>query len=630
MTEERANTSEKPEFVRRRRPARRAMLEAARRILVRDGSDELSPEAVIKETGYSPEIVYAYFCNKDELLLSIAADELSALSRAARQTEGSDAAPSEGMGILDLPKMVESFIAARAATAGDDAETDEADSEAEGESEAEPDTDEIPAAKGEVKAEPARDTRLETLPRETPRARGQNTAPREIDGIVKELAARDGQGETSVPAAVARLERRVYVIERSLAEQAEKMAHKAAEPMPVLSGEFGALSGRIGALEKRIAEICDEFSSSQKSNSDRLRILEATPPAGPSSAENVPGTLEAPVLLFDEFPGDPPPSGGGGNGAEASFEDFLAAARDAARNAATETSRIESHGGHSLVSRWKHKVRDLLGGAAHADRKFLLTRVAPIPVVAIGLIITTWTAMDAGELAATENRESAMVSPGTVVALSTTPAPMSALDQLLASAELGDIEAQTALGLNYLNGAGVTVNETEAVRWLQDAAEGGQPVAQYYLGSIYARADSAIHDSSLARYWYMSAAERGNRMAMNNLAVYYAQGVDATPDIGEAAHWFAMAAALGFKVAQFNLAVLYERGDGVPQDFAEAYKWYLIAAAQGDADAAERAAFLAGSLEPETASAIAAEAAAFQPAPMDARANDAPALSLKG
>ena len=106
-----------PEFVKRRRPARRAILEVARRLLVRDGSEGLTPEAVAKESGLSVEIVYAYFCNRDELLLSIASDELSALNRAAKNGDKPEGEPGEELGILDLPKIVEGFIAARANSA---------------------------------------------------------------------------------------------------------------------------------------------------------------------------------------------------------------------------------------------------------------------------------------------------------------------------------------------------------------------------------------------------------------------------------------------------------------------------------------------------------------------------------
>jgi TPR repeat protein/AcrR family transcriptional regulator len=638
MADEKMNTAEKQDVVRRRRPARRAILEVARRILLRDGSDALTPEAVVKETGLSAEIVYAYFCNKDELLLSIASDELSMLARDGKDGGDAEMEGSEGSKIRELPRMVEGLIAARAAEieAASGAKTDndmfdhldtapETDDVGEDENDDTENDNTYETSDDEGRRdENGAGFSLETLRRDVPRTRRRPNQGREIDGIVKELTGGEQQGEGAVSATLARLERRLYLIERNMAEAAERAeaeARRASEAPTFSNDDVAALVGRVANLERRLAEVSEDLHAGQKSTLERLRILEATPPAGPSVAEKVPATEEvavetvetkmdpdATVILKDE-----------------SLGAFLAAARQAAKSAVEETRNSDEDSTESFLGRWKQKANDLLGRTSHMDRKTLLTRVVPIPLVVVGLAVTVWAAMNAGEVAATTGQPAN--PPGTVVAMSMGSEPqitVSPFDQMTAGAESGNVTAQAALGLAYLDGNGVQANEEFAISWLQLAAENSQPVAQYSLASLYAREDSAIYDPDTAKYWFQSAAENGNRMAMNNLAMFYAQGLGTEANIGEAAHWFSMAAALGYRIAQYNLAVLYERGDGVPRDLVQSYKWYALAAAQGDADARERLGILSERMDPETLQEAQAAFEAFEPAPLDPAANERP------
>src|SRR5690242_21396688 len=64
---------------------RAAILSAARRVAARDGARDLSLRSVAAEAGYAPAALYGYFANKDELLLALAAEDLSALTRAMRE-----------------------------------------------------------------------------------------------------------------------------------------------------------------------------------------------------------------------------------------------------------------------------------------------------------------------------------------------------------------------------------------------------------------------------------------------------------------------------------------------------------------------------------------------------------------
>lgn len=65
--------------------SRAQILEAARRVAARHGARELSLRAVAAEAGFAPAGLYGYFRSKDELLLALAADDLTQLARAMRE-----------------------------------------------------------------------------------------------------------------------------------------------------------------------------------------------------------------------------------------------------------------------------------------------------------------------------------------------------------------------------------------------------------------------------------------------------------------------------------------------------------------------------------------------------------------
>jgi localization factor PodJL len=199
-----------------------------------------------------------------------------------------------------------------------------------------------------------------------------------------------------------------------------------------------------------------------------------------------------------------------------------------------------------------------------------------------------------------------------------------ALDRLTQLANGGNAKAELIVGLKYLNGEGVAVNEAQAAKWLERAAEAGEPVAQYRLGTLYQHGKSVPVDAAKAAHWYLASAMQGNRKAMHNIAIAYAEGAGVKKDSTEAARWFSKAASLGFADSQFNLAVLYERGEGVPQSLIDAYKWYSVAATAGDAESKSRMDALATQLSADDKAAAQHAADSFKPVAADPRANVAP------
>ena len=73
---------------------RSEILAAARRVAEREGARNLSLRGVAAEAGFAPAALYVYFRSKDELMLALAADDLSQVAHAMR--EAGDARKENG------------------------------------------------------------------------------------------------------------------------------------------------------------------------------------------------------------------------------------------------------------------------------------------------------------------------------------------------------------------------------------------------------------------------------------------------------------------------------------------------------------------------------------------------------
>lgn len=198
------------------------------------------------------------------------------------------------------------------------------------------------------------------------------------------------------------------------------------------------------------------------------------------------------------------------------------------------------------------------------------------------------------------------------------------LDRLTAAAETGDAKAELIVGTKYLNGEGTAKDPAAALHWLQRSAVHGQPVAQYLLATLYQQGVGTPVDMTKAIQWYEAAALQGNRKAMHDLAIAYAEGSGGSKNPQEAARWFSRAASYGYVDSQFDLAVLYERGDGVPQSLLDAYKWYAIASMQGDSESANRIEALRTQMSSDDLAVAENAAKSFHPLALNAAANVTP------
>jgi len=105
--------------VREHLATRASILEAARRVAARDGARDLSLRGVAAEAGFAPAALYSYFTGKDELLLALAAEDLSYIARAMRGAvaglEGKGRLAAAASAALDLLRHTETIAAGSAA-----------------------------------------------------------------------------------------------------------------------------------------------------------------------------------------------------------------------------------------------------------------------------------------------------------------------------------------------------------------------------------------------------------------------------------------------------------------------------------------------------------------------------------
>lgn len=95
-----ASTRRSERRIRQRAANRGSILAAARRVAEARGPAELSLRAAAAEAGYAPATVYAYFRNRAELVLALAADELGNLAKLMRETPDAATAAQAALSLM--------------------------------------------------------------------------------------------------------------------------------------------------------------------------------------------------------------------------------------------------------------------------------------------------------------------------------------------------------------------------------------------------------------------------------------------------------------------------------------------------------------------------------------------------
>ncbi len=597
-----------------RAATRAAILAAARRLIARAGIDNLSLTAVAREAQFAPATVFAYFSKKDDLFLSVLADDLATFARTMQHA--SEATEENGATVLQELSL--------------------------------------PAETGSGEVRPVAKLRLvdHPLDREessqpvvqpavepvTPSSNNTEPAPADVspEGLARELAR--------LQAAVARLEscpvdqwleRRLREFERGLtALEARPEKAEAAATLAAMDETLRTLRTRVEAIErgqtrttedlaramrergeqieKRLREFLSDIEAVHRRAAVRLDALEnaafaVVPQFFQTGAGAKPANPQTGAVAETISPGPVPdtaPVIAANAPAASGDKSYLSAARRSAM-AAAELGEQEQRAGR------------------HARR--MSKRSLYVVAACLGLVVALiWTGVYFKALAVPSARQlperTQQVAKAQKVALR--PDVQSTL---MEQARSGNAKAQLVVALDLLDGP--QKNDVLAARWLLTAARQGEAFAAFELAMLYRSGHGVPLDARRAFHWFEAAAHKGNRKAMQDLAVAYAEGWGTGKDGSEAARWFTRAASLGLTDAQFNLGVLYEQGLGVPQSLSDAYKWYLVAAGEGDRQAAARVETLKPLLPSSEIAAAEEAAASFKPAPLDRDANVAPQIS---
>ena len=81
------------------------------------------------------------------------------------------------------------------------------------------------------------------------------------------------------------------------------------------------------------------------------------------------------------------------------------------------------------------------------------------------------------------------------------------------AAQLGQTNAQFALGNMYRTGAGIAKDSKQTVKWFKEAGKKGHAKAQFNLGAMYINGDVVNKSLKDAKYWIALANKNGHERA---------------------------------------------------------------------------------------------------------------------
>lgn len=176
-------------------------------------------------------------------------------------------------------------------------------------------------------------------------------------------------------------------------------------------------------------------------------------------------------------------------------------------------------------------------------------------------------------------------------------------------------DAQFTLGISYINGDLVEIDEEKGLSLLKSAAKLKNVLAQFEIGRILITRKS--EDDKRTGVSYFASAAKTHPPAMTGLAICYRNGIGIPKDADKAHSWFekaaehddafalnylglyhlekkqgkqaftafSRAAQLGMASAKINLAICYLEGKGVKRDVSKAIEWLEDAATGGNGKA---------------------------------------------
>ncbi len=148
------------------------------------------------------------------------------------------------------------------------------------------------------------------------------------------------------------------------------------------------------------------------------------------------------------------------------------------------------------------------------------------------------------------------------------------------AADEKDANAMNILGVCYMTGMNVAIDEVKALNYFKQATELENVSAMRNLAIVLE--NNAEPDPKQAAELYSKAADNGDRFAQNNLGVCYLMGDGVEKNVRKAVQYFEKAVKSGDDYAMVNLADCYSIGNGVRKNDKKAFDLYKQAADKGN------------------------------------------------
>ena len=117
---------------------------------------------------------------------------------------------------------------------------------------------------------------------------------------------------------------------------------------------------------------------------------------------------------------------------------------------------------------------------------------------------------------------------------------------LIKAAELGNADAQMALGIEYWTGYILEKDEASAYRWMRRSADQGSSRAKFYTGYMCSHGIGVDRSLAEAENWYSSSALTGDGDMFLDIGMGYEFGTDLyETDMSEAARWYKYGVDMG-------------------------------------------------------------------------------------
>jgi len=164
--------------------------------------------------------------------------------------------------------------------------------------------------------------------------------------------------------------------------------------------------------------------------------------------------------------------------------------------------------------------------------------------------------------------------------ISLTKDPQIAMEYIKEAAELGHIEAMTAIAVSYMYGNGVEINYNEAAHWLKKSISLGDINAHWLYaillleGKVVTTNTNEVYNEI---YSLLAIAVSHNiPQAQHFFALIHEYGLGTAQDFHKAIEYYTHASEQNYVESIYNLGLMYTYGRGTVQDFNRAISLFEL------------------------------------------------------